>query len=231
MSDCFNTLLDHPLNSIFANRSGSRILELNDFKWSNNHNFYTFAATTGQSLQDVDFAKLSVGTQLALHSSYLGATTNAPPWDTFTNSVALVEVLATSLSFSGSKYIRVTTFSVTDPGRTKVFLSYDNAATWTQIGACRPITKTADFTVKSNEDVLIINKSGSTCTVTLPAASSLPGRRILIKTIQAQAVNSASSNVVPLAGGAAGTAILTATAGKYAELVSDETNWIIMSAN
>jgi hypothetical protein len=52
-----------------------------------------------------------------------------------------------------------------------------------------------------------------------------------LKTTQAQTVDSASSNVVPLAGGAAGTAILTATAGKYAELVSDGTNWVIMSAN
>jgi hypothetical protein len=37
--------------------------------------------------------------------------------------------------------------------------------------------------------------------------------------------------VVPLAGGAAGTAILAATAGKYATLVSDGTNWIITQAN
>ncbi|WP_176479108.1 hypothetical protein [Mesorhizobium sp. WSM3860] len=52
----------------------------------------------------------------------------------------------------------------------------------------------------------------------------------MIKTIQAQTVVSASSNVVPLAGGAAGTAILAATARKWATLVSDGTNWVIMQA-
>ena len=53
----------------------------------------------------------------------------------------------------------------------------------------------------------------------------------MIKTIQAQTVVSASSNVVPLVGGAAGTAILAATAGKWATLVSDGTNWVIMQGN
>jgi hypothetical protein len=112
-----------------------------------------------------------------------------------------------------------------------VFLSRDNATTWIELGGCTPVTKAADFTVAPNEDMLINNKSGSACVVTLPAAASYNGRRIVIKTIQAQAVDSASSNVVPLAGGSAGTAILTGTAGKYAELVSDGTNWVIMAAN
>lgn len=96
------------------------------------------------------------------------------------------------------------------------------------VGRAAPVTKAADFTVADAENWLINNKSGSTCTVTLPTASSWSGREIMIKTIQAQTVVSASSNVVPLAGGAAGTAILAATAGKWATLVSDGTNWIIM---
>jgi hypothetical protein len=44
-------------------------------------------------------------------------------------------------------------------------------------------------------------------------------------------VNSASSNVVALAGGSAAAAILTATAGKFAALQSDGTNWNVMMAN
>jgi len=51
----------------------------------------------------------------------------------------------------------------------------------------------------------------------------------MIKTVAAQAVNSATLNVVPLSGGAAGTAILTANAGRWATLVSDGTNWVIMN--
>lgn len=93
-----------------------------------------------------------------------------------------------------------------------------------------PITKTADFTVGAGETWFINNKSGSTCTVTLPAASSNTGRELTFKNTQAQTLVSASSNVVGLAGGAAATAILAASTGDWATLVSDGTNWIIMQA-
>lgn len=99
----------------------------------------------------------------------------------------------------------------------------------TQLSRNPPITKTADFTVGAAENWLINNKSGSTCVVTLPDAATYPGREIMIKTIQAQLTNSASSNVIPLGGGAAGTAILTANAGRWATLVSNGTNWEIMA--
>lgn len=94
-----------------------------------------------------------------------------------------------------------------------------------------PVTKTTDFIVGTDENWLIVDNNSGTTTVTLPTASSWTGREIMLKTIQAQAVNSASSNVVPLAGGAAGTSILTGTAGKFATLVSDGANWIIMAGN
>lgn len=96
-------------------------------------------------------------------------------------------------------------------------------------GRGAPITKTGDFTLAEGENNIIVNK-GSTCTVTLGAASAFSGREITLKTIQAQTVVSASANVVPLAGGAAGTAILAAAAGKWATLISDGTNWIILKA-
>lgn len=93
-----------------------------------------------------------------------------------------------------------------------------------------PITKTGDFTVGQYESSFICNGSG-TITVTLPSATLYTGRWVTLKTIVAQTVVSASSNVVPVAGGAAGTAILAGTAGKWAELQSDGTNWIIMRSN
>jgi len=98
------------------------------------------------------------------------------------------------------------------------------------LGRGIPVTKTADFTLATDENIIINNKSGSSCTVTLPTAASSTGREVTIKTIQAQTVVSASSNVVPLAGGSAGTAILAGTAGKWATLVSDGSNWIIVAA-
>lgn len=91
------------------------------------------------------------------------------------------------------------------------------------------VTKTGNFTVADNENWIICNGSG-TITVTLPDASTYNGREIMIKTIANQAVISASSNVGPLAGGAASTSILSATAGKWATLVSDGVNWLIMQA-
>jgi len=97
-------------------------------------------------------------------------------------------------------------------------------------GLVAPVTKTADFTLGANENEVICNGSAS-ITATLPAASGWVGRKVRFKTIAAFTVVSASSNVVPLAGGAAGTAILAATAGKYAELVSDGTNWVVMAGN
>lgn len=93
-----------------------------------------------------------------------------------------------------------------------------------------PVTKTAAFSVGPGENEIICNGSAS-ITATLPTASAWVGRKVRIKTVAAYTVVSASSNVVPLAGGAAGTAILAATAGKYAELVSDGSNWIVMAAN
>lgn len=93
-----------------------------------------------------------------------------------------------------------------------------------------PVTKTTDFTVAASETYLINNKSGSTCTVTLPTASTNTGRTLVFQNYQAQNLVSASSNVVPQGGGAAATAILTNVAGNWARLVSDGTNWIIMEA-
>ena len=91
-----------------------------------------------------------------------------------------------------------------------------------------PVTKTADFTVADNETWIINNKSGSTCTVTLPTASAWTGRYLTFKNLQAQTLVSASSNVVLIDGTVAGTAILLAVVGNWATMVSDGTNWIIM---
>lgn len=94
-------------------------------------------------------------------------------------------------------------------------------------GRGAPVTKTGDFTWAASENWIIVNK-GSSCTVTLPTASSFTGREIMLKVITAHTVVSASSNVVPITDTAAGTAILPATDGAWCCLVSDGTNWIVM---
>ena len=106
----------------------------------------------------------------------------------------------------------------------------DTAAIIASINAASsaPVTKTADFTVADNETWIINNKSGSTCTVTLPTASAWTGRELTFKNLQAQTLVSASSNVVLIDGTVAGTAILLAVVGNWATMVSDGTNWVIM---
>ena len=106
----------------------------------------------------------------------------------------------------------------------------DTAAITAAISAASsaPVTKTADFTVADNETWIINNKSGSTCTVTLPTASAWSGRYLTFKNLQAQTLVSASSNVVLIDGTVAGTAILLAVVGNWATMVSDGINWVIM---
>ena len=100
----------------------------------------------------------------------------------------------------------------------------------TQLALNAPVTKTASVTLGAAENFVVCNGTG-TITVTFPTASANTGRVVWIKTIAAQAVSSASSNVQPLTSATAGTAILTGTAGKFAMLVCNGTDWVVMSAN
>ena len=108
---------------------------------------------------------------------------------------------------------------------------FNTQPTITGLRRAAPVTKVADFTLADAEDFIINNKPAAACVVTLPAAASYSGRVVTFKTVQAFAINSASSNVVPRAGGAAGTAIVSGTAGNWAELVSDGSNWVIMAGS
>lgn len=94
-----------------------------------------------------------------------------------------------------------------------------------------PVTKTGTSGSQGVTDsALIINASGS-YTLTLLSAATYTGRWLRIKSIAAQTIVSASSNVVPIDTATAGTAILSATAGKWAILQSNGTNWVIMASN
>jgi len=94
--------------------------------------------------------------------------------------------------------------------------------------AAAPTIKTGNYSQGIHDYSLIFNGSGS-ITLTLLAAATYPGKILYVKTIAAQTVVSASSNVKPIDTDTAGTAILAATAGKWAMLQSDGTNWVIMA--
>ena len=91
------------------------------------------------------------------------------------------------------------------------------------------IVNAATYTVAATDGSLRFTTTD--CTVTLPTASSFPGRILYLNTITANSAISASANVIPLGSNTAGTAILAATAGKFAMLQSDGTSWITMMSN
>jgi hypothetical protein len=131
----------------------------------------------------------------------------------------------------GLSFVATGIGSGTGTASAKEYVLYATIAQILGLGRGAPVTKTANFTVADTENWLINNKSGSSCTVTLPTASSYIGREIMIQNWQAQTVVSASSNVIPLAGGSASSSILSGTAGKRATLVSNGTNWQIVDSN
>ena len=99
----------------------------------------------------------------------------------------------------------------------------------TQLDLNAPVIKTASFTLADVENFIVCNGAGS-ITVTFPTASANAGRVVWIKTIAAQTVVSASSNVKPINSNTAGTAILAGTAGTWAMLVCDGTDWVVMAS-
>jgi hypothetical protein len=194
----------------------------------------TTGAPVGETWADGDI--------LYYNPSVAGGLTKTQP--TAPNVKATIAVVVNAApAGSGDVFVRISTGSVlggTDSNvqfgtlATNDLIQY-NGTIWTNVTSASviagaggaPVTKTADFTVAAGETWIINNKSGSTCTVTLPSASTNSGRVLNFQNHQAQTLVSASSNVVPLAGGAATTAILQAVAGANATLVSNGTNWIM----
>ncbi len=78
---------------------------------------------------------------------------------------------------------------------------------------------------------IICDTTTTVITITLPDPYTFIGREIMLKNIGPNAVNSSTSNIVPLSGGSATSSILPGPAGKWATIVSDGTNWITMQSN
>ena len=191
-------------------------------------------STLGGTDSNVQFGPLA-NNDLIAYDSALGYWKNIPGSTFGTGSVTSVSVVSAN-GLAGTVANATTTpaitLSTTVTGLLKgngTAISAATANTDYQ-GVAAPVTKTADFTVATGEIWYINNKSGSTCVVTLPAAASWPGRQLCFKNMQAQLLNSASSNVVPIDSTTAGTAILLNVVGNWATMVSDGTNWVIMQA-
>jgi hypothetical protein len=196
--------------------------------------------TTGSSVGEtwVD------GDALYYNPAYVGSMTNVKP-SAPNQKTYLGEVINAATAGSGSMHIRIVPGSILGGTDSNVqfgtlnngdLIQYDSTLQyWKNVTPASvisgaggaPVTKTANFSVANGDTWLINNKSGSSCTVTLPTPSTNTGRVLHFQNYQAQTLVSASSNVVPLAGGSATTAILEAVAGANATLVSDGTSWIM----
>lgn len=197
--------------------------------------------TTGSSVGEV----WADGDPLYYNPAFVGSMTKNKPLAP-NQKTYMGEVINAGSGGSGSMHIRIVQGSIlggtdsnvqfSSPTPDKDLIQYDSAlGYWKNVTPASviagaggaPVTKTANFSVANGETWLINNKSGSSCVVTLPTASANTGRVLYFLNYQNQTLVSASSNVVPLAGGSAGTAILGAVAGANATLVSDGTNWIM----
>lgn len=203
------------------------------------------AATTLSSTLDVTGAT-TLSSTLAVAGD-LSVDTNVLKVDTSNNrvginktspTVALDVVGATTLSstldVTGDLSVSINTLKV-DTTNSRVGINKTSPSVALDVvGAISrgsPVTKTANFDLAATENWIIVNNAAATTGVNLPPASTAPGREVFIKTTQAQAVDSLSNDVVPLIGGGAGTSILSATAGAWATLVSNGTNWVIMAGS
>lgn len=179
-----------------------------------------------------DINQIALGSGLSLSSGTLSATNTG----TVTNVIGTLPISVANGTTTPSITIANASTSASGVVTTGT-QSFAGAKTFTNIvGFQRAIQRPVETITVSSASIttsntwVIVNNAG-TCTLTLPSAGSSTGTEFFIKTITNNAVVSASSNIVPLAGGSASTSILSASAGKWATLVSDGINWVIMQAN
>jgi len=131
-----------------------------------------------------------------------------------------------NLFMAGNKYVEGTAPSLI-PGTPKslVYLDKDR-----NISTGMYTITTANYAWNNNVLInsIAANYAG-TVTLTLPDPTLYFGLVLNVRTFTANSVVASASVVISITGGASGTAILPATAGAWATLQSDGTNWIIMS--
>lgn len=192
----------------------------------------------------VDFSNLSITTSAFKSPGFNVNGTGIINSSTIYSIGAAAGFVAGPRSGSGNSYqfYNPTGVSVIFNNGTTDLITFSDAGNITAVGSViastfattSPSTKTANYTVDSGaaKDSTLTFDGTASITLTLPSASANPGRILWLRNIAAFTVVSASSNVIPQAGGAAGTAILAATAGKWVRLQSDGgTSWIITASN
>ena len=198
---------------------------------------YTYQATRLAGLSSTDrFAAVTLGTGLTLLSGVLSATGGSGTVTSVSagspaNGLSVATGTTTpviSMALAGASTIGAVSATTQTFGGAKTFTNLVGF----QKAIQRPVESVtvSSASITTSSTWIVVNYAGIV-ELTFPSAASSTGTEFHVKTITNNLVISKSSNVVPLAGGFATTAILPATAGKWATLVSDGTNWIIMQAN
>ena len=176
-------------------------------------NGISFASQTGASNSDLSKHLALYGTSVGL-----GVTGSRLNYVTSTGTNHMFVINNVDVGSFTATGLNATPIGATTPAPAKVTALFTSAAS---------VGGTA-YTVAVGDCSIIINCSGA-FTITLPDPTTNTGRMIWLSLVAAFAVSSASPNVVPLAGGSPGTAILVATAGKWALLRSDSVNWRVIA--
>jgi hypothetical protein len=184
-------------------------------------------SSSGGTTPDISMAAASTSANGYLTSTDWNTFNGKQPAGTYVTSVSVVSTNGLAGTSSGGATPALTlSTSVTGLLKGNGTAISAAVANVDYVGISAPVVKTADFSVVNGDAWLINNKSGSTCTVTLPTASSWAGRVLHFQNYQSQTLVSASSNVTLVDGSATGTAILSASSGDSATLVSDGSNWL-----
>lgn len=229
MSDTNITKIPAPRVELVDTRTG--LISREWFRFFNN--IYVITGGTTQGITQIENGGTSASTAAQARANLGAGTVNRVIGTGYASGLSLVgDVTGTgTISLQGEVIVNPGDLVGTIDLATQVsgVLPIANGGTGL---AVRPTvaTKTADFTLADTEGWVINNKSGSTCTVTLPDATLWAGRAVTFKNLQAQTLVSASSNVAPIGSATPGTAILAATVGVWATLVSDGTNWVVMAS-
>lgn len=193
---------------IFQNSNISAAYELTDLTLVGNNfkgtSIVSLTSCNNLIINSNDFAECSINPPIVLTDvfSNLSISNNV-----FSTAVTLIPVNITST------YVKMI-------GNTS-FADFSSNAIVTNVNAT--------YTVLANDETIIQTTAASV--YTLPTVTSWKGRKLTIVSNFAGTVTSATSNVVGITGGAAGTAILAATSGKWATLQSNGVSWIIIASN